>query len=202
MLSNMLKFQHTPVCISALNSLYLTQHVSSCSSSLHVTHNLLPLHYQISAKDTFTQSNKCSCFLIRIQRSLVSKYTFSFLHSSFLGEMSMHIYSEWILLVIHNFWFVYISKTRATWEPLDLVICANWLEMCLFLFSTIMAVCTISQTRNLIFLGFISVLIWEEQIPSIVLAQSIWNKDSCLFCTVGTKHSTKLMNVKKTESLL
>lgn len=33
---------------------------------------LLPLHYQISANDTFTQSNKSSCFLIRVQRALVS----------------------------------------------------------------------------------------------------------------------------------
>lgn len=44
---------------------------------------LLPLHYQISASDTFTQSNKGSCFLIRVQRSLVSKYALSSLHSSF-----------------------------------------------------------------------------------------------------------------------
>lgn len=44
---------------------------------------LLPLHYQISANDTFTQSNKGSCFLIRVQRSLVSKYALSSLHSSF-----------------------------------------------------------------------------------------------------------------------
>lgn len=70
--SNILCRGHTKqhADVSALLCAYLHWAASVWSNMSAVV--LLPLHYQISANDTFTQSNKSSCFLIRVQRALVS----------------------------------------------------------------------------------------------------------------------------------